>query len=92
MKVIIRTENAGVHFGTLGKKEGSEVTLDDSIRLWYWAGACSLSQLAIDGTKKPEECKFSVPTQGHQLLGVIEIIPCTDKSVKSIEGVSSWKS
>jgi len=91
MKVIIRTENAGVHFGTLTKKEGAEVTLDDSVRLWYWAGACSLSQLAIDGTKKPEECKFSVATQGHQLLGVIEIIPCSGKAIKSIEGVSSWK-
>ena len=92
MKAIIRTENAGVHFGTVVKREGSEVTLDNSIRLWYWAGACSLSQLAMEGTKKPGECKFAVPIEkGHQVLGVIEVIPCSEKAIKSIQGVTPWK-
>jgi hypothetical protein len=36
MKAIIRTENAGVHFGTVVTRKGSEVILDNSIRLWQW--------------------------------------------------------
>jgi hypothetical protein len=92
MKAIIRTENAGVHFGTVITRKGSEVILDDSIRLWQWSGACSLSQLAMEGTTEQEECKFAVPIKkGHVVLGVIEVIPCTEEAIKSIEGVTPWK-
>ncbi len=90
-KCIIRTSDAGVHFGTLKSKTGNEVELSNSIRIWYWAGACSLSQLAMEGTKQPADCKFTVPVDTITILGVIEIIPCTDAAIESIEGVKSWK-
>lgn len=60
-------------------------------RLWFWAGANSLSQLAVDGVAKPEECKFTVYVPEMTILGVIEIIPCTDKAIASIEGVKEWR-
>ena len=90
-KVIIRADRAGVFFGTLKEKNGSEVTLTDCRRLWYWDGAASISQLAVDGTTKPYDCKFTVTVPEIVILGVIEIIPCTDKAIKSIEGVKEWK-
>ncbi len=90
-KVIIRADRAGVFFGTLKEKNGAEVTLTDCRRLWYWDGAASLSQLAVDGTKASSECKFTVTVPEITVLGVIEIIPCTDKAIKSIEGVKEWK-
>lgn len=90
-KVIIRADRAGVFFGTLKEKNGTEVTLTDCRRLWYWDGAASLSQLAVDGTCEPDECKFTVTVPEITILGVIEIIPCTDKAVKSIEGVKVWR-
>lgn len=43
--VIIRTQNAGVFAGYLKEKTGEEVTLKNARRLWYWSGACSLSQI-----------------------------------------------
>lgn len=90
-KVIIRADRAGVFFGTLKEKNGSEVTLENVRRLWYWDGAASLSQLAVDGTKKPYDCKFTVTVPEMTILGVIEIIPCTEEAIASIEGVKEWK-
>lgn len=40
--VIIRTYSAGVHAGYLESRNGKEVTLKNSRRLWYWDGAASL--------------------------------------------------
>lgn len=90
-KVIIRGDRSGVFFGTLVKKEGHEVTLENCRRIWYWDGAASISQLAVDGTNKPENCKFTVPVFSIVILDAIEIIPCTEKAIKSIEGVWEWK-
>ena len=94
-KVIIRASRAGVFFGTLKDKQatpaGTEVELENSRRLWYWDGAASLSQLATEGTSKPGSCKFTVVVPQHNVLQVIEIIPCTEKAIKSIEGVKVWR-
>lgn len=90
-KVIIRAEQAGVFFGTLKEKNGSEVTLTDCRRLWCWYGAASISQLAVEGTTQPDKCKFTLVVPIITILGVIEIIPCTEQAVKSIEGVKVWK-
>lgn len=90
-KVIIRADRAGVFFGTLKEKNGTEVILTDCRRLWHWDGAASISQLAVDGTSKPNNCKFTVTVGEITIIGVIEIIPCTDKAIKSIEGVKEWK-
>ena len=90
-KVIIRTEKAGVFFGTLKEKNSNEVILTDCRRLWYWDGAASISQLAKEGTTAPQNCKFTVWVDEITVLGVIEIIPCTKQAIKSIEGVKEWR-
>jgi len=89
--VIVRTYSAGVHAGYLKRKDGKEVELVDSRRIWYWAGAASLSQLAMEGTSKPDECKFPCKVDSITLTEVIEIIPCSISAKKSIEGVKVWK-
>lgn len=88
---IIRADRAGVFFGHIKSREGSEVTMTDVRRLWYWEGACSLSQLAVEGTKAPDDCKFTVTVPETTILGVIEIIQCSDEAVKSILTVKEWK-
>ena len=90
-KVIVRGDRSGVFFGTLTKKEGREVTLTNCRRLWYWDGANSVSQLATEGTVRPHNCKFTVTVEEMAILDAIEILPCTDKAIKSIEGVAVWK-
>ena len=89
--VIVRTYSAGVFFGKLKKLKVDRAILMHSIRLWKWAGAASLSQLAVEGVKKPEECKFAIPVEQIYLTGVIEIIPTTEKAEINIRGVKSWE-
>ncbi len=88
---IIRADRAGVFFGHIKERRGGEVDMVDVRRLWYWDGACSLSQLAVEGTKAPGECKFTITVPEMTILGVIEIIPCSEEAVRSILGVREWK-
>ncbi len=88
---IVRADRAGVFFGQIESRTGSEVTMRNVRRIWYWDGANSISQLAVDGTKRPRECKFTVAVESMTILGVIEVIPCTAKATKSISEVSEWK-
>ena len=88
--VIVRTYSAGVFAGTLKSRKGKEVELIDARRLWYWAGAASLSQLAVSGTSKPKQCKFPVTVPTVALTEAIEILPCSDAARSSIEGVPVW--
>ena len=89
--VIIRTYSAGVHAGYLKSKNGKEVTLVNSRRIWYWKGAATLSQMAVEGVSCPEECKFSVPVPEITLLEAIEIIPCSAVAEENIKAVKEWK-
>ena len=90
-KYIIRCKEAGVFYGEIKERRGSEVDLLNCRRIWFWDGAASLSQLAVDGVSKPDNCKFTVYVPEMTVLGVVEIIPCTEKAIASIEGVKEWK-
>ena len=88
--VIIRTEKAGVFAGTLAKRTGNEAELVNARRLWYWSGAASLSQLAMEGVKNPKNCKFPCEVAEVTLLGVIEILKTTEAAKTSIASVPVW--
>jgi len=89
--VIVRTYTAGVFAGLLTKRSGKEVEMKNARRLWYWKGAASLSQLAMEGVKCPNECKFPCPVDKVVLTEAIEILAVTRAARKSIEGVPEWK-
>lgn len=88
---IVRGDRSGVFFGNIAKRKGKEVTMHNVRRLWYWNGAASISQLAQEGTKLPEGCKFTVSVDEILILDAIEIDKCTSEAVKSISGVSAWR-
>ena len=88
---IVRADRAGVFAGNIKEREGSEVTMTNVRRLWYWEGAASLSQMAVDGVSRPGGCKFTVTVPEMVILGVIEIIPCSEKAEESIKAVKEWK-
>lgn len=89
--VLVRGDRSGVFAGILKAKCGREVELTECRRIWYWAGAASISQLAIDGTKKPQECRFPAPVASIVITDAIEIIPCTETAEASIKAVEEWK-
>jgi hypothetical protein len=88
--VIVRTYTAGVFAGNLESRTGREVVLRNARRIWFWSGAASLSQLAVDGTSNPENCKFPVEVDRVELLEAIEILDVTEKAEASIRGVQVW--
>lgn len=90
-KYIVRCDRAGVFFGEIKERRGNEVTMTNVRKLWYWDGACAVEQLAMDGTKKPSNCQFTVMVPEMELMGVIQVLPCTEAAAASIEAVMEWK-
>ena len=88
--VVVRTYSAGVFAGNLESREGKEVVLSNARRLWHWEGAASLSQLAMEGTLKPQYCKFPQPVQQVILTEAIELLFTTEAAEASIKAVPVW--
>ena len=81
--VIIRTYSAGAHFGYLVKRDGKEVTLKNSRRIFSWSGALSLSEIASHGL---DIKKSKVASRVNIVLTeAIEIIDCSPEAVKILE-------
>jgi hypothetical protein len=88
--VLIRSPNAGVFVGGLVSHTDGTVVLNDARRLWYWAGASSLSELAMKGVSRPKECKFPCAVPQMTILRVCEIIPMTAEAVATLAAVPVW--
>jgi hypothetical protein len=88
--VIVRTYSAGVFAGVLKSRKGREVILTNARRIYYWAGAATLSQLSAEGTSKPDECKFPCAVAEVTLLEAIEILPLSAKAKASLDAVKVW--
>ena len=89
-RYIVRTYSAGVFFGEIARREGKEVEMKNARRLWYWDGAASLSELAMHGVSKPENCKFPCAVDSVVLTEAIEIISVSDEACASIDAVKIW--
>lgn len=88
---IVRTYSAGVFAGTIESRNGQEVVMKNARRLWKWSGAASLSQLAMEGVKNPNDCMFPSEVERVELLNVVEILDCTEAAKKSIKAVKIWE-
>ena len=84
---IVRSDRAGVFAGYIASRDGAEVVMREARRLWFWDGAASLSQLSQEGVKAPQSCKFPVAVPEQTILGVIEVLPCTEAARQSIAAV-----
>lgn len=91
---IVRSYAAGVFAGYVETKtsepNGMNVRVLNARRLWKWDGAASLSQLAMEGVKKPQNCKFPCEVTSVELFNVVEIIPATEVCFNSIKAVEIW--
>jgi hypothetical protein len=90
-KCIIRTYSAGVWFGEIAQKAGNEVIVKDARRMWRWhaAESVSLSAVANHGIEVSQS-KIAEAVESVW-LEAIELIPCTDKAIGSIEGAPNVK-
>lgn len=94
-RVIIRSDRAGVFYGTLSEVEpcGDKYTvgLTNVRRLWYWDGAATLTQLSEEGVTRPDECKFTMWQDSLVVAGVVEFHEVKEKAQEVIENVRIWK-
>ena len=90
-KYIVRCDRSGVFYGEIEKRDGQNITMKHARCLWRWYGAASLMQLALEGVKQPESCKFTVTVDSLEVLDAIEILPCSGAAVESIEEVKPWR-
>lgn len=93
--VLVRSYAAGVHYGYLKSKvselNGVNVVLVNTRRIWYWNGANSISQIALEGVKDPDGCKISVIIPENEIINCVEIIPLTEKALESLNKVPIWR-
>ncbi len=88
--MIVRTYSAGVFAGYVKSRNGQEAEVLNARRLWRWSGAASLSQLAMEGTNDPDNCKFPCEVDRVVLTNVVELLDVTKKAETSIKGVKIW--
>jgi hypothetical protein len=88
--VILRTREAGIHCGTLVEEDLGQqwVKLTNARRVWRWRGANTLHEMSKDGLAK-EYTKISEPIDSITVLGVKEILDCTDKAKEDLT-TSRW--
>ena len=99
-KVIVRTDRAGVFYGTFTAYDDYNhflvVELEKSRRLWKWevddihGKGISLSDLGIDGCEA-KNSKFCIEEPFKILPSVIEIICCSEEAINSIESQPVYK-
>lgn len=86
-KVLVRSYDAGVYFGTLIKVEGETVKMSNVRNIWHWTGASCLSQIANDGITGD---RVSPVVESMILNRVCQILPLSDKAIKNLEEQPVW--
>ena len=89
-KVLVRGIHSGVYYGEIAARDKQEVEMKNVRNLWGWYGANTLLDLAENGVSKPKECRFSNYVESIVLTEICEIVPCSEKAIKSVEGVKEW--
>lgn len=89
--VIVRAK-VGVFFGYIQSRSGGgesiSVVLNGCRRIWSWKGAKTISEISTHGLNVAES-NVAVAVDGHEVFGVGEIVPCTEKAEKCLL-VAKW--
>lgn len=88
---VIRCDRSGVFYGKVLSLEYQTAIVVSCRRIYWWEGAASCTQLALDGTSEPAKCLFPAVEPIKLVTDVIEIIPMTKKALESLNSVAVWK-
>lgn len=86
-KVLVRSYDAGVYFGTLEDMEGEQVKMRDARNIWRWEGATCLPQVANDGIKGG---RVSQVVSKMVINRVCQIMPLTEAAINNLESQPVW--
>ncbi len=86
---IFRCQSAGVHAGELVSLDGDRAIVNNSRRLWYWKAKDGIALSGVAQHGLGYGCKIDVRNPQIALMGVIEVIPCSQDAEESIDGYVS---
>jgi len=90
-KVIIRSQSAGVFFGTLKEETPEYAILEKFRKIHHWEGACAVEQIAIDGITNHKGSRLTIVVEEGMVSNPIQILPCTDKAIENLEEAPEWR-
>lgn len=88
--VIARIERAGVFMGVLDYIDGDIVRLKDVRRIYYWEGALSVTDMAVNGITSGK-VTVAVGVAEFNRSALVEINECTEKAVEKIKTIAPWR-
>lgn len=81
-KVLIRSYDAGIYFGTLEDMEEDTVRMSNVRNIWHWTGALCLSQISNDGITGD---KVSSTVSSMVITSVYQVMPLSEKAISNLE-------
>jgi hypothetical protein len=90
---VVRTYSAGVFYGWVNYEDadGFNIEIFEAVRIWKWDGAFTLSEVATNGVKQTENCKFGVELPVVKINRWIELIPMSEKAITSLNKIKRTK-
>jgi hypothetical protein len=88
--VLIRGYGSGVQYGYLKSRNGCEVVLVNSRRIWNWNKATETNQIACEGID-PANSKVTMVTPEKTIMDCIECILITEQGAKNLINQPVWK-
>lgn len=86
---IVRGNRSGVFFGKVVSVDKECVEMENARCIYYWQGALSVLEIAKNGVDS--DSKLTTTVDSIVLLDVIEIVPCTEKTIIQLNGIEEWK-
>ena len=86
-KCIVRSNDAGVYYGTVTAVDGETVKVENVRNIWKWEGANCLADIATKGIASG---KVSRVVSSMVLNHCCQIIPCEEASIKNLDTISVW--
>lgn len=86
-KVLVRSYDAGVYFGTLETMKGDVVKISQARNIWRWKGASCLSQVANEGIK---DGSVGPVVSSMVITRVCQVMPLTDAAIINLESHKQW--
>lgn len=88
--VLIRGYGSGVQYGYLAERNGCEVKLLNSRRIWSWSKATECSQIAVTGIDAASS-KVTVIAPEKFIMDAIEVITITAEAATNLLSQPVWK-
>lgn len=76
--------------GVLDHIDGDIVRLKDVRRIYYWEGALSVTDMAVNGLTSGE-VTVAVGVAEFNRSALVEINECTEKAVERIKAITPWR-